>query len=147
MAAHSDAETAIMAGGLDLVIRYVARLTGTPSARQTADGALVARFIHCHDDVAFAELVHRHGPTVWTVCRQILAEPHDAEDAFQATFLVLVKKARSIRRRDSLASWLHGVAYRIAIRAPFFGKAGRSHGYAVRSFRGRLAAPRSDPAR
>ena len=61
--------------------------------------------------------IYATGPMVWTVCRQILPEPHDAEDAFQATLLVLVRKARSIKRRDSLKSWLHGVAYRIAIRA------------------------------
>jgi RNA polymerase sigma factor (sigma-70 family) len=115
-----------MAGGLDLVIQYVSRLTGTHAARQTGDRALIERFIQHRDEAAIAELVHRHGPMVWTVCRQILPESHDAEDAFQATFLVLVRKARSIKRRDSLKSWLHGVAYRIAIRAKSAGTRRRS---------------------
>ncbi|HKI18194.1 MAG TPA: sigma-70 family RNA polymerase sigma factor, partial [Isosphaeraceae bacterium] len=66
---------------------------------------------------AFRELVHRHGPIVMGVCRQILRHSHDADDAFQATFLVLVRKARSIQVRDSLAPWLYKVAYRTAMRA------------------------------
>jgi RNA polymerase sigma factor (sigma-70 family) len=66
---------------------------------------------------AFRELVNRHGPMVMGVCRQILRRPYDADDAFQATFLVLVRKARSIRVGDSLAPWLYGVAYRTAHRA------------------------------
>src|SRR6266702_3674595 len=126
MAERSGVEAANMAGGLDLVIEYVSRLTGTHAARQTSDGALIERFIQHRDEAAIAELVHRHGPMVWTVCRQILPEPHDAEDAFQATFLVLVRKARSIKRRDSLKSWLYGVAYRIAIRARSAGSRRRS---------------------
>src|SRR5262249_42672737 len=63
---------------------------------------------------AFAVLVERHGPMVLRVCRAVLRAPHDAQDAFQATFLVLVRKAGSIRKRDSVASWLHGVACRVA---------------------------------
>jgi HlyD family secretion protein len=66
---------------------------------------------------AFRELLRRHGPMVMAVCRQVLRHPHDAEDAFQATFLVLVVKARSIRMADSLGPWLHSVAYRTARRA------------------------------
>ncbi len=66
---------------------------------------------------AFRELVHRHGPMVMGACRQILRQSHDADDAFQATFLVLVRKARSIHVRDSLAPWLYKVAYRTAMRA------------------------------
>ena len=68
-------------------------------------------------EAAFRELVNRHGPMVLGVCRQILRHPHDADDAFQATFLVLVRKARSIRVDGSLAPWLCGVAYRTARRA------------------------------
>ena len=66
---------------------------------------------------AFRELVNRHGPMVLGVCRQILRHQHDADDAFQATFLVLVRKARSIRIADSVAPWLSSVAYRTAHRA------------------------------
>jgi RNA polymerase sigma factor (sigma-70 family) len=68
-------------------------------------------------EAAFAALVAIHGPMVWDVCRGILADPHAAEDAFQATFLVLVRRAASIRRRDAVGPWLHGVARRIALRA------------------------------
>ncbi len=66
---------------------------------------------------AFKELVDRHGPMVMGVCRQILRHTHDADDAFQATFLVLVRKARSIQVRESLGPWLYSVAYRTAQRA------------------------------
>jgi RNA polymerase sigma factor (sigma-70 family) len=85
-----------------------------------SDAQLLCRFIDAQDataESAFSELVDRHGPMVRGVCRQILRHPHDADDAFQATFLVLVRKARSIRVRESLAPWLYGVAYRTAQRA------------------------------
>jgi RNA polymerase sigma factor (sigma-70 family) len=81
------------------------------------DGELLERFRASNGEaaeLAFAALVERHGPMVLRVCQSVLFEPHDAQDAFQATFLVLVRKAGSIRNRDSLASWLHGVAHRIA---------------------------------
>src|SRR5271169_5295011 len=68
-------------------------------------------------EAAFLELIHRHGPMVMGICRQILRQHHDADDAFQATFLVLVRKARSIRVQDSLAPWLSSVAFRTAQRA------------------------------
>ena len=60
----------------------------------------------------------RHGPMVLGVCRQLLRDPNDVEDAFQATFLVLVRKAGSLRRRDLLGNWLYGVAYRVALPGP-----------------------------
>ncbi len=85
-----------------------------------SDNQLLGRFKGVWEETresAFRELVHRHGPMVMGVCRQVLRHPHDAEDAFQATFLVLVLKARSIRVAESLAPWLHSVAYRTARRA------------------------------
>jgi RNA polymerase sigma factor (sigma-70 family) len=85
-----------------------------------SDAQLLSRFAGVRDaaaEAAFRELVQRHGPMVMGVCHQILGRPHDADDAFQATFLVLVRKAGSIRVGDSLAPWLYAVAYRTAQRA------------------------------
>src|SRR6185436_3529834 len=68
------------------------------------------------DERAFAALVRRHGPMVLGVCRRVLRDPHAADDAFQATFLLLVRKARSLRRPDLLGPWLYGVAQRTALK-------------------------------
>jgi RNA polymerase sigma factor (sigma-70 family) len=84
---------------------------------QSLDRQLLDRFVSDKDDAAFAALVQRHGPTVLRVCRGVLRDPHRAEDAFQATFLVLVRKARAIRKQKSVGSWLYKVAYRIALGA------------------------------
>jgi RNA polymerase sigma factor (sigma-70 family) len=80
------------------------------------DGQLLDRFANRRDEEAFAQLVHRHGPLVLGVCRQMLRQEQDAEDAFQATFLVLSRKAGSIRRAEALPNWLYGVATRLATR-------------------------------
>jgi RNA polymerase sigma factor (sigma-70 family) len=82
-----------------------------------SDAQLLAGFLSESDDGAFEQLVHRHGPMVLRVCRDLLSDPHDCEDAFQATFLVFVRRAGSIRDRDSVGRWLYGVAHRIALRA------------------------------
>jgi RNA polymerase sigma factor (sigma-70 family) len=84
------------------------------------DTELLERFLSRPDDAAahaFEGLVLRHGPMVFDVCHKVLGNAHDAEDAFQATFLVLATRARSIRRQRSVGSWLHGVAPRVARRA------------------------------
>ena len=81
------------------------------------DAELVERFTAGSGEaaeLAFAAIVERHGPMVLRVCQSVLHEPHDAHDAFQATFLILARKAGAIRNRDSLASWLHGAAFRVA---------------------------------
>lgn len=82
-----------------------------------SDGDLLARYLANRDADAFAALVRRHGPMVRGVCRRILRHEHDAEDAFQATFLVLVRKANTIKPKDVVGNWLYGVAYQTAVRA------------------------------
>ena len=82
-----------------------------------ADPDLLDEFVSRHEEAAFEALLKRHGPMVLAVCRRVLGNAHDAEDAFQAVFLVLVRKAASIRRRDVIGSWLYGVAYRTAQKA------------------------------
>jgi RNA polymerase sigma factor (sigma-70 family) len=91
------------------VIRYVRGTVLT-------DGELVAEYVNRRDEAAFAALVRRHGPMVWGVCRRLLGH-HDAEDAFQATFLVFARKAAEITSRELLANWLYGVARQTALRA------------------------------
>src|SRR6516162_4079840 len=80
------------------------------------DRELLERFATRRDEEAFAQLVRRHGPLVLGVCRQVLRQEQDAEDAFQATFLVLSRKAGSIRSAEALPNWLYGVASRLARR-------------------------------
>ncbi|HEY7308814.1 MAG TPA: sigma-70 family RNA polymerase sigma factor [Gemmataceae bacterium] len=102
------------AGGLLAQLR---KLLGTPPPCCRTDAELVIRFAAERDESAFAALVERHGPMVWRVCRALLGHEQDAEDAFQATFLVLARKANSLRKASSVASWLHGVAARVAAQA------------------------------
>src|SRR5262245_23997918 len=86
-------------------------------ADPTPDRELVERFVAGRDETAFGALVARHGPLVLGVCRRILGNAQDSEDAFQATFIVLSRKASTVRSLDSVSSWLHGVAVRIALKA------------------------------
>jgi RNA polymerase sigma factor (sigma-70 family) len=98
------------------LLRHIRRLA-TAGNHDQPDSDLVRRFLVERDEAAFAALVQRHGGMVLGVCRGVLQHAQDAEDAFQATFLVLARKAHTIRKQQSLGSWLHGVAYRLALKA------------------------------
>jgi RNA polymerase sigma factor (sigma-70 family) len=102
---------------LALVVRHIHRLAAGRSSPQRTDRELLDHFATNGDETAFAALVARHGPMVLRVCRRVLHHEQDAEDAFQATFLVLARSCGSIRKREALAEWLHGVAYRTAMKA------------------------------
>jgi RNA polymerase sigma factor (sigma-70 family) len=104
-------------GQMALVLEYLRALVSPAAVEQTSDAQLLERFLAHHDEAAFAALVQRFGPLVLRVCSRVLADEHAVEDAFQATFLILVRRARSIRKRRALGSWLYGVAYRVAARA------------------------------
>src|SRR5262245_61228542 len=86
------------------------------NAATLTDGQLLVRFVGSQDQVAFEELMRRHGPMVLRVCRRVLHHSQDAEDAFQATFIVFMRKAGTVKQ-TSVASWLYGVAYRVALEA------------------------------
>src|SRR5262245_22299306 len=82
-----------------------------------SDAELLRRYLADRSETAFRDIVARHGPMVLQLCRRRLGNTHSAEDAFQATFLTLSRKARSIRRPEALAAWLYGVAHRISCKA------------------------------
>jgi RNA polymerase sigma factor (sigma-70 family) len=100
---------------LKLVIQQLRTASERDGARRT-DGELLTRFLSYRDNDALAALVHRHAPMVWGVCHRLLRSPHDAEDAFQATFLVLVRKAATVLPREMVGNWLYGVAHQTAVR-------------------------------
>src|SRR4051794_9442977 len=99
------------------VIQHLRRAMLLRGGAGLTDGQLLEGFISRRDGAALEALVQRHGPMVWGVCRRVLRNEHDAEDAFQATFLVLVRKAASIASTELLANWLYGVAHRTALKA------------------------------
>jgi RNA polymerase sigma factor (sigma-70 family) len=110
----------MMVGARSCDLRPIQALFGGGSVTAMTDEQLLEEFLTAGDakaDAAFAALVAFHGPMVWSVCRGVLRDLHDAEDAFQVTFLLLVRKAGSIRGRATLGPWLHGVARRVAVRA------------------------------
>jgi RNA polymerase sigma factor (sigma-70 family) len=116
------------------VLRHLRRLIVSRAESDLSDEQLHRRFLTAGDQAAFEALVRRHGPMVLSVCRRRLADPQAVEDAFQATFLVLVRKASGIRRAELLGNWLYGVANRIASRA------------AAQAGRGRRLVPVDDVA-
>src|SRR5262249_49697258 len=103
-------------GPMSKVVQHLRTAVRREGAGLT-DGQLVQRFVAHREEAAFEALVRRHGGGGVGVCRAVLGNPHDAEDAFQATFLVLVRKAGSIASRELLANWLYGVAYHTALKA------------------------------
>jgi RNA polymerase sigma factor (sigma-70 family) len=99
------------------VLRHIRGLALADNASRLADRQLLDRFVTAREDSAFEALVRRHGPLVMGVCRRVLGDPHDADDAFQATFLALARHAGSAGRRAALGTWLYQVAYHTALRA------------------------------
>jgi RNA polymerase sigma factor (sigma-70 family) len=126
--------------GLQQLVHHIRRLV-TP-ADPVLDAVLLHRFAHGHEEDAFAAIVARHGPMVLRVCQRVLADSAAAEDCFQATFLVLARKAGSLRRPEALAGWLHGVALHIAAKAR---KTGYRQPAQLPANASELPDPRPDP--
>ncbi len=105
------------AGQLDAVLRHIRKLVRAPETASTTDRQLLDRFVFGREESAFAAIVERHGPMVMGVCRRVLRNAQDAEDAFQATFLVLARKAGALHWRESVGGWLYEVACRVARKA------------------------------
>jgi RNA polymerase sigma factor (sigma-70 family) len=101
-------------GQLNGVLKQIRKLVAAENADKLSDRQLLDHYVQDRDEAAFTALVNRHGAMVLNVCRRVLHNHSDAEDACQATFLVLARKAHAIRKKDSVASWLHGVAFRAA---------------------------------
>src|SRR5438067_7818 len=129
---------------LSTVVRTIRRLAAASDMTGRSDGQLLHDFHAEGDERAFAALVDRHGAMVLRVCRQVLQHQQDAEDAFQATFLVLARKAASLRRSKVIASWLRSVAYRIALQARR--NAGRRQAREARTQPRPSASPTADVA-
>jgi RNA polymerase sigma factor (sigma-70 family) len=99
---------------IGIFLQYLRGMAAGQATSGLADVQLLERFVSVRDEDAFTAMVHRHRGMIFGVCRRLLRAPHDAEDAFQATFLVLARKSGSIRKSESVGSWLHGVAIRVA---------------------------------
>jgi RNA polymerase sigma factor (sigma-70 family) len=125
---------------LGTLLRHINKLAAGPRAPQRTDGQLLDDFAARRDEGAFTTLVSRHGPMVLRAVQRVLGHEQDAEDAFQATFLVLARSAASIRRREALAGWLHGVAYRVALKARRGAARRRKHEARLRD-----RVPRAEP--
>jgi RNA polymerase sigma factor (sigma-70 family) len=126
---------------MTVVLDHVRRLA---DPAEPADGELLRQFVTSRDEPAFEALVRRHGPLAYGLCRRLLGDCHVAEDVFQATFLVLARKAGSVRKTALLASWLYGVASRLALNARRKTRRRRRHEVSAADLpgdRGTLVAP------
>jgi RNA polymerase sigma factor (sigma-70 family) len=103
--------------GINAAARDIQVLFDAGTVAGLSDGQLLDRFVARREEAVFETLVRRHGPMVWGVCRRVLRDHHDAEDAFQATFLVLARKAASVVPREKVGHWLYGVAYQTAMKS------------------------------
>jgi RNA polymerase sigma factor (sigma-70 family) len=99
------------------ILHLIRRVAEDQHLKELPDQELLRRFSTGRDEAAFSALLRRHGPMVLDICRNMLGNAEDAEDGFQATFLVLAQKAGAIQKKSSVGSWLHGVAYRVALKA------------------------------
>src|SRR5438128_6879437 len=113
-------------GQLNRVVKHLHATALLADDAALGDAQLLERYLTRREEAAFAGLVRRHGPMVLGVCRRVLRNAHDAEDAFQATFLVLVRKAASIRPRGMVGNWLYGVAHNTALKAKAMGSKRRA---------------------
>jgi DNA-directed RNA polymerase specialized sigma24 family protein len=120
---------------LGTLLRHLQQLTAGRCLAQETDRQLLDDFTARRDESAFAALVSQHGAMVLRVCRRVLGHEQDAEDAFQTTFLVLARNSVSIRKCEALAEWLHGVAYRTALKAKRSAARRRCHEAQVRQAR------------
>jgi RNA polymerase sigma factor (sigma-70 family) len=131
-----------MAARPENLLQCIRRLVAPVGPHEAGDAALLGRFLANRDDRAFAALVDRHAELVFGVCWRVLGDVQDAEDAFQATFLVLARKAATVRPREALPAWLHGVARRVALKAR---TARARHPLAGTPLAEHLVDPRPDP--
>jgi RNA polymerase sigma factor (sigma-70 family) len=127
-----------MAASSDNLLHYIRRLAVQGEPHESSDASLLGKFLANRDERAFTALVERHGALVLQVCWRILGNIHDAQDAFQATFLVLARKAATVRPPEALPVWLHGVARRVALK-------NRSARFRKQRLERPLAATTSDP--
>jgi RNA polymerase sigma factor (sigma-70 family) len=129
---------------LNCLVRNMRQMALLHNPNSLSDSRLLESFLACRDEAAFELLVKRHGPMVLGVCRRVIGNLHDAEDAFQAVFLVLARKASSVTPRELVGNWLYGVAYRTALHARARVQRQRTHERQVTDMPEATAAPAAD---